>query len=219
MATKISALIPNVEDLLALEVEEVDGILLLHLLSFGTESGDGRVSRGGISQYNFFNILYQRPEYSTQKEEVSKALMEGWNWLAREGILIPDARQTQSPWFFVSRRAKRLQSRDDFAAYRHASLLPKGNLHELIAAKVYPAFLRGEYDTAVFQAFREVEIVVRDACGFPDDMVGVELMRQALRAVNRPDRSTTTPGPPTDTTLPIAEQEGMANLFAGGIAL
>jgi hypothetical protein len=47
MATKISALIPNVEDLLALEVEEVAGILLLHLLSFGTESGDGRVSRGG----------------------------------------------------------------------------------------------------------------------------------------------------------------------------
>ena len=112
-----------------------------------------------------------------------------------------------------------MQSRDDFAAYRHASLLPKGNLHELVAAKVYPAFLRGEYDTAVFQAFREVEIVVRDACGFPDDMVGVELMRQALRAVNRPDRSTTTPGPLTDTTLPMAEQEGMANLFAGAIAL
>jgi hypothetical protein len=35
-----------------------------------------------------------------------------------------------------------------FAAYRKAGLLPKGQLHPLIASKVYPAFMRGEYDSS-----------------------------------------------------------------------
>ena len=43
------------------------------------------------------------------------------------------------------------------------NLLPKGLLHPLVIEKVYAAFLRGEYDTAVFQAFREVEIAIRTA--------------------------------------------------------
>jgi uncharacterized protein (TIGR02391 family) len=108
-----------------------------------------------------------------------------------------------------------LQTRADFDAYRKAGLLPRGQLHALIAARVYPAFLRGEYDTAVFQAFREVEIAVRDAGRFPADLVGVELMRQAFRAVNRPNQAAQTPGPLTDANLPIA----MAHLFAGAIGL
>ena len=75
-------------------------------------------------------------------------------------------------WFFLSRRARQFRSREDFDDYRKASLLPKDNLHPLIAAKVYPAFLRGEYDTAVFQAFREVEIAVRTAGGFDSEDCG-----------------------------------------------
>jgi hypothetical protein len=44
-------------------------------------------------------------------------------------------------------------------------------------------------------------------------------MRDAFRPVNRPEKPVAKPGPLTDTTLPVAEQEGMANLFAGAIAL
>jgi len=39
------------------------------------------------------------------------------------------------------------ESPDDFGAYRKAGLLPKAQLHPLIASKVYPAFMRGEYRT------------------------------------------------------------------------
>jgi uncharacterized protein (TIGR02391 family) len=81
--------------------------------------------------------------------------------------------------------------------------------------KVYPAYLRGEYDTAVFQAFREVEIAVRHAGGFPADLVGVELMRQAFR----PKDGKSTCGPLTDVQLPAAEQIAMMSLFAGSIGL
>src|ERR1700722_19916454 len=156
MPVSLSSLVPNTDDLLALEVEEVAGVLLAHLRSFGTNSGNGVVSRDAIGQYNFFNTLFQSAEYpNNRRTEVGKVLMEAWNWLEREGLLVRDAAQSQSPWFFLSRRAQGLTTREDLAAYRRASLLPKGQLHPLIATRVYPAFLRGEYDTAVFQVFRE----------------------------------------------------------------
>lgn len=82
---------------------------------------------------------------------------------------------------------------------------------------MYPAFLRGEYDTAVFQAFREVEIAVRSEGEFQEDDIGVALMRAAFRPVDR--EKTTFPSPLTDTKLQIAEQEAKAHLFAGAIGL
>jgi len=217
MHQRLSSFIPNVKDLLALEVEELAGVLLIQLGSYGDNSVDGIVNQGHISQYNYFNMLGHHPEYPTHQDEVAKALMEAWSWLAREGLLVREP-DLHDPKFFISRRAQRLKSREDFATYRKANLLPKDQLHPLVASKVYPAFLRGEYDTAVFQAFREVEVAVRTAGKFPDDRVGVVLMREAFRPLDARNTAID-PGPLTDQKLPVAEQEGMANLFAGSIAL
>ena len=217
MYSSLPSLVPNADDLLALEVEELAGVLLTHLSSFGGNSGDGIVSQGSISQHNFFNYRHQHPEDAGRQADVNQALTEAWTWLENEGLLVRDPLQP-SPWFSISRRARLVKSREDFAAYRKASLLPKGQLHPLIASKVYPAFLRGEYDTAVFQAFREVEVAVRGAGKFPAELVGTKLMREAFRPVD-PDKPAITPGSLTDTTLPAAEQKGMADLFSGAIGL
>src|SRR5262249_1172315 len=69
-------------------------------------------------------------------------------------------------------------------------------------------FLRGDYDTAVFQAFKEVEVAVRVAGNFADTDIGVDLMRKAFHKAT---------GPLTDTGLPDAEREALAHLFAGAI--
>jgi len=220
MERSIASLVPSADDLLNLQVEEVGWVLLAHLVSLGDQSGDGRVwGAGRIHQYNFFNHLDHHPVYGTRRDDVTKALLEAWGWLQQEGFLVREAISGGTETCFLSRRAKALQTKADLDAYRKAGFLPRGQLHALIAARVYPAFLRGEYDTAVFQAFREVEIAVRDAGTFPADLVGVELMRQAFRSVNRPNQAAQTPGPLTDINLPIAEQEAMAHLFAGAIGL
>jgi len=59
---------------------------------------------------------------------------------------------------------------------------------------------------------------VRRAGKFAAELVGKDLMREAFRPAN-PNKPTVNPGTLTDTALPIAEQEGMASLFAGAIAL
>jgi Protein of unknown function (Hypoth_ymh) len=53
---------------------------------------------------------------------------------------------------------------------------------------------RGEYDTAVFQAFREVEVAVRSAGKFPAEQFGKELMRKAFKPADAKN-PTIAPGP------------------------
>jgi uncharacterized protein (TIGR02391 family) len=218
MYRSLSSLVPNAVDLLALEVEELAGVLLTHLNSFEGVSGNSVYQHDSISHHNFFNGLssnspYTKPEYGDKQSEVVQALMEAWAWLQSAGLLVEKASSTPG-WFFVSRRAKQITSRDDLEAYRKANVLPKAQLHPLIAGKVYPAFLRGEYDTAIFQAFREVEVSVRAAGQFPPELVGEKLMRAAFASTK-----SNSPGPLADGQLPAGEQEAMGHLFAGAFGL
>lgn len=207
----LASIVLDAETLLGLEIEELAGVLLMHLNS--------RDDKGAtLHHYNFFNDLRHTPAYPTQQVEVNQALMEAWDWLANEGFLAKRGDDSTRASVFVTRRGRRMKSREDFAAYRKANFLPKGHLHPLIASRVYPAFLRGEYDTAVFQAFREVEVAVREAGQFGADDYGTELMRNAFKPAEKKGQAIS-PGPLTDTGLPIAEQEAMANLFSGAIGL
>lgn len=212
MYRSISSLIPDVADLLTLEVEELAGVLLTHLNS--------RVdAEGSISQSAFFGSLRPgpynaNPEYGDRQSEANRALMEAWTWLQSEAFLVRDPAPGPD-WFFISRRGRRLETPGQFESYRKASLLPRGRLHPAIASRVYPAFLRGDYDTAVFQSFREIEVSVRQAGEFPHELVGEKLIRAAFKpAKNGPGG-----GPLTDPQLPAAEQLAMSNLFAGAFGL
>jgi uncharacterized protein (TIGR02391 family) len=215
----ISKLVPNPEDLLALEVEEIAGVLLEVLNQMYPSEPDPNSSTNQPHRHNFFNSLNHQPPYPAAgiviKQRVALALMEAWSWLERENFIAWQAGFHGTETYFITRRGRRVSSRAGLESYVHANLLPRAKLHPAIADKVYPAFLRGEYDTAVFQAFRELEVAVRNAGGFHPDVVGVKLMREAFRTT----QGSAAPGPLTDQDLPIAEQEGMMNLFAGAIGL
>ena len=73
----------------------------------------------------------------------------------------------------------KFQDETEFAGFRASRMLPKETLHPRLADKVWSAFLRGEYDVAVLQAMKAVEVAVRDAAGFPNSVLGVNLMRTA----------------------------------------
>ena len=157
-----------------------------------------------------FCSMYNLMEYPEGlREEIAKDLMEAWSWLEREGLLAPPPGSSRSPGdVFITRRGRRITQASDLDAYRKGSLLPKQQLHPVIAQKVWSAFLRGEYDTSVFQAFKEVEVAVRNATGFPPTEVGVPLMRRAF------DKTT---GPLSAKDDPEAERDALAHLFAGAI--
>lgn len=198
---KIHDLIPDHEALLALEPEELAGVLLEYLNSLGPDDG------GQLNRYNF-SLNHTVQEYPERnRQAVLQALMEAWVWLEREGLIIPRP-GSQGEWVVVSRRGHQLGNSEGIEAYRKANLLPRRLLYPTIAQKVWAAYLRGDYDTAVFQAFKEVEISVRTASGLSDTDLGVDLMRRAFHPQS---------GPLTDSEAPKGEREALAHLFAGAI--
>lgn len=185
--------LPTTDSVLQLEPEELGGYILGHF--------DPQTDQ--VHPNNF--ILEVEKHY--QDERVSRALMEAWSWLVREGLLV--AKNTHG-WYFISRRGQKIRGRQDLQAYQRSNVLPKQSLHPTIAERVWSNFIRGEYDTAVFQAFKEVEVAVRISGGFAPTDIGTDLMGKAFN-INS--------GPLSDATLPEAERRAMLNLFVGAVGL
>ncbi len=195
--------VPNAQDLLTLAPEELAGLLLEELTANGNRPLD-------LNRSNLINSPTYVQDYPAERhEDIRNAVSEAWAWLEGEGLVTHNHRhQGVWGWYMVTRRGMQLRDRAALRRYRHANLLPRQLLHPTIAQRIYPAFLLGEYDTAVFQAFREVEVAVREVGRFQPTDLGVELMRKAFRPEN---------GPLTDANLPPAEREAMTHLFAGAI--
>jgi len=110
-------------------------------------------------------------------------------------------------WIVFSRRASRFESEVEIETFAIARMLRKESLHRLIAKSVWMAFMRGEFDVAVFQAIKAVETFVRETSGLVGLFV-VDLVRKAFDAKN---------GPLTDFSAETGEREARAHLFAGAI--
>jgi len=141
-----------------------------------------------------------------KKETVERAFVEAWQWLQNEGLLIPAP--GSNGYYCLTRKGAALRNNADLDAYRHGNLLPTALLHPKLAEKVLPMFMRGDYDVAVFQAFKEVEVAVRTACKLDDELVGTKLMRKAF------DPET---GPLRWEGVVFSEREALAHLYAGAI--
>ena len=189
---------PPIETAMELEPEELAPFVLKYL---GTQKN--------INRYNF--TLRTSPElagYAGQYlDEFCERLMEAWIWLEREMFIAPQPGQ-QGDWAFITRRGKRILEDQNFEMYKKAPLLPSENLDPVLVRKVKPLFIRGDYDTAIFQAFKEVEIRVRKKGGYDSSEIGVPLMRKAFQPNN---------GPLADAALDKGEQQAIADLFAGAI--
>jgi uncharacterized protein (TIGR02391 family) len=133
--------------------------------------------------------------------------MEAWTYLEREGFVAPQPGQ-QGEWAFVTRRGRAVVEAQDFNAYRKGHLLPSEGLDPILVQKTKQLFIRGDYDTAVFQAFKEVEVRVRKKAKLPSTDIGISLIRKAFKS---PD------GKLADKNADKGEQVARMELFAGAI--
>jgi uncharacterized protein (TIGR02391 family) len=207
----IHQMIQDADTLLALEPEELAPVMLQFIIS-GSAYSTGSSYPRPLKRGNVFASGNGTPGHgypSKYIQKVNEALMAAWVWLEREGLLLPAPGQQDRDWVVVSERGKTLVSKENFEAYRHGMLFPRSTLHPAIASNTFALFLRGHYDTVVFEAFRAVEVAVREGGGFPASLFGLQLMRAAFG-----DK-----GPLTDYSTIIGEQEATGHLFAGAIGL
>jgi uncharacterized protein (TIGR02391 family) len=208
--------VPDVDALLALAPEELAPILLWlarQSLQNGMFYPDGiadeRGRSGAIPYFPNSNLPADTAAYPPNRHrDVAIAVLEAWNWLSVNGLILAAPGINGSNGYKVlSRRGASLATRDDFARFREAAAFPKALLHPQFADKVWLALARGDLADAVFFAFRAVEEVVRDASGLTA-LYGPDLMRKAFDPDN---------GILRDSFQPTAERESLAHLFAGAI--
>lgn len=187
--------LPDPEQAIKMPVEELAG----HLV---------QLHKGGRN-FNPHNVMCGvDTNYSghPKKAEFKEALMEAYGWAYSEGLFILDPEQALNGWMRVSRRGRQLNSPADVSTLAQREILPKAFLHPVIAQCVAPIFHSGRYDSAVYEALKQVEIAVRDATGI--DNIGASLMMDAFKKGT---------GPLSDATADVAEQEGMMFVFAGAM--
>lgn len=196
-------LLPNRKDALDLEPEVLAGLLMefLHGLPFESKP---RVMRTSFIASDRM-VREGAPRY-----ELSRAVTEAWAWLIHEGLVVPRPLEGDPDQYDFSRRGMLLKTRDAVKEYRERARFPKQLLHGTIAEKAWSLYLRGDYDTAVFQAFKEVEIAVRDAGGYSNSDYGKDLMRKAFKPSSESQTDTL-----TDANEPHEEQKSLQELFAG----
>ena len=198
----IYSMLPDAGALISLEPEELAGIVLEHIKS---HSG---LNQGYVNRYNFGIAGNTYSEFPIERQDhVGKALMEAWMWLEREGLIAPKLEDT-GLWFYVTKRGQRIDGSAGIEAYRRSAVLPKQFLHPTIAQKCWSSFLRGEYDTSVFQGFKELEVAIRAAINASDDLLGTDLARRAFA---------TEGGLLTNATAQRGEKEALGHMMAGAL--
>jgi len=182
-----------------LDIEEI-GIAMLAFFQQLADPPTTQEFHDHCNRNNFVLSLTRR--YS---RNVHQPLIEAYAWLEHQGLLTPSPEHPDAA-LIPSRRARKLKSRVSFEAWKRADQLPRALVHPTVLTKASGPFLNGDYETAVFVAFKEVEVAVRDAGRFGTTDFGIDLMRKAFH----PDT-----GPLTDPTLPKPEREALSALFWG----
>jgi uncharacterized protein (TIGR02391 family) len=202
--------IMTAEVLLALEPEELGARLLFLLRKRHFQQDQFAPGQLNAELWPSSTVPGQQTPYPRDRQEaIDLALREAWAWLQAQGLIVPAGDPSgRHGWLCLSRRARRFESEAEFARYAVARMLPKDALHPRIADTVWMAFMRSEFDVAVLQAMKAVEVAVREAAGLPAKDIGTALMRKAFD----PEA-----GPLTDTTAEKAEREALSALFAGAI--
>lgn len=199
MLDELVTQMPNVGDLLALTRPQLDSVLLKCIAqrSPGTVFEDEIVGLFPIGM---------RANYQ-QRLAADNALMEAWQRLKSAGLIM------QAPGQAARVMTITVKGRDAAVAVRFEEIavrqmLRPEMLHSALQGAVYENFSGGNYDTAVRDAYVQVEIAVRDAVDPPASLVGVKLMREAFNPHT---------GKLTKMALSMPERERMADLFAGAI--
>jgi len=167
--------------------------------------------RARLSGYVAQADAVERPVTASEHAVLRHALVvETVELLRRMGMIHPAPDTNgQNDWMVLSRDGEEaIKGEDGFDRIRALRSFPKELLHPTIAKDAYAALQRGDLSTAVRDAFTAVEISVRDASGFAIDDYGTDLMRKAFHEQT---------GPLTDQSLPKAERESFAHLFAGAL--
>jgi uncharacterized protein (TIGR02391 family) len=198
----LRSLIPDNSRVVAMQTSELAGYVLEALASEGWNSGNWH-------RKNF--LLHVGCDYTTQGQpansDVGIACSSAWSWLEANGFICqhPD---NDLGWFALTPRGRSVRDHQQLAELVASEQLPETFLHAELLMNCRPLFLQGRFETAVFEAFKSLEVAIRDSARLGHEMIGVQLASKAFHPED---------GPLTDKTAEKGERVALMNLMTGAL--
>ncbi|MBA1159219.1 TIGR02391 family protein [Microvirga mediterraneensis] len=191
---------PTLDDLLSASPEDLGSEIVFYLQTYEeTHPQDATVPQAIIHEY--------RTEWaSSRRTELYLVVSEALAWARRMLLIVPDIEQSRS--FFQLSRAGRSFTRETLNIMRLREILPDFMLHPSIRRTCLDIFNTGHYEAAVFEAFKTVEIAIREAAEAGESEHGRPLVMKAF------DKRS---GPLADMEEPEGEREALQFFAAGAV--
>ena len=162
------------------------------------------VTRDSISNGLFDASGY--PHSIRTRAEVANVVGRAWKALDDAGFIEePDPDNGKNGYRVPSAAGKSAHAATDYLGVRMRSKFSRDMFHSALPDSAWNAFSVGDYDTAVFEAFKSLEVAVRAKGGYSSTEFGAALMKKAFDSDTGPLRD------------PAAQrsQKARCDLFAG----
>jgi uncharacterized protein (TIGR02391 family) len=203
----IIELFPTADRLLEATEVEVERVLLRLVIDVAKDQMRRWVTRDGI-----VIELFGRGGYAYdhgKKLAIEKAVSRAWKTLEKADLIEePDPDNGKNGYRVATNSGRAAIAVVDFEAAKVRSMFARSMFHPALPDAAWNAFRVGDYDTAVFEAFKSVEVAVRKKSKFAEADHGNMLMTKAFNPEN---------GPLTDMAAPQSRREARRDLFKGAL--
>jgi len=150
----------------------------------------GEANPGGYQPVRFTKIKYKD---SSEAHIDIRQFQRGYNDDGEEA-------------FYPTKKGFRFPEREFRRVVNKYALMPETYVHPLIVKKSFSLLNDGQFESAVLQAFKTIEIRIREKIKATPEDFGVKLIRKAFHPES---------GPLADYELPKSEREAFCNYIAG----
>jgi uncharacterized protein (TIGR02391 family) len=186
---------PTIEDLLRASPEDLGAEIVLYLQERRPQT---------VAEANLPGDFVHLYGLAGTTEDLSLAIAEGLAWAKRSLLLVYNPAQS-AHWLILTRAGKEF-TREALNRIHLRELLPDFMLHPAIRSTCLDIFNTGHHEAAVFEAFKTLEIAVREAAGLPEHEHGRPMVAKAFNPNS---------GPLTDPEEHFQEREALM-MFASG---
>lgn len=213
MARLLLAIVKSPENIPAMTKEELAYALLEDMQARLEQPINGMLNRHHVGT-NLFSVgaFYSSDgsaanvrDHANRIDRLGRdaiALLERWD-LAEPA----DDMNGRNGYVVLTEKGKATTERTDFERIRVRGLLREEMLHPKLQGQIYGYFTADDLGTAVFEAFKAVEIEVREVGGYDDKQYGKELMSRAFAPG----------GPLTKPSDDKSDRESLTGLFVGAL--
>ncbi len=199
-------LYPEVDRLLDASESDIGLVMLRYLRAISDDPLRSMATSGGLVT-ELFSINGGYANDGKKYSAVEKLVNRAWKRLENADLIEePDSYNGKNGFRVISSKGRAVNTEAKLAAAKGRSQFTRDLFHTLLPEASWNAFNAGDYDTAVFEAFKGVEIAVRKKGDFAETDYGSALMAKAFSQ---------TTGTLTDKAALPGRQAARCDVFKG----